>query len=262
MSTKIAMSTIRDLPVTESIDIAVKSGCNGIEIQTDYLPENQAEIEYVFSYAKENNLTVSLHAPCGDINISALNKGIRMESIRQVKEAIDLAAKYNARVVTFHPGRLSSARENIETKWQVLLESVSEIALYAKYKRVYVAIENMENRKKEIVFSIDDLNRFASIGNDNPYFGVTLDFSHFATNEIFCPELDKLALPVKNVHISQTVDLKPHFPLYEDNGSVKTDYIVEQLKNVAYDSFYVMEIKAQTDYKIFEKSRVFLQKLG
>ena len=61
--------------------------------------------------------------------------------------------------LTIHPGLLSSARENVEDKWQVMLESVREIAEYAKQMQVHVGIENMEKRKKELVYTISDLNR-------------------------------------------------------------------------------------------------------
>ena len=260
MRNKVAMSTIRGLSVIESIDIVVKSNCCGIEIQTDYLPEDEKEIDKIFKYAKEKELIVSIHAPSGDINISALNKGIRKESINQIKIAIDLANKYNSRVVTFHPGSLSSKRENQEEKWKVLLESVAEIAEYAKSKKVHIGIENMERRSKEIVFTIDDLNRFEEIGVDNEYFGVTLDFSHFATNEIFLPKLDKLRLPIKNVHMSQCVAGKPHYQMDDLEGQVRLNEVLKELEKANYQSMIVMEIKGKLDWTVFESSQQIISK--
>jgi len=260
MRNKVAMSTIRGLSVIESIDIVVKSNCCGIEIQTDYLPEDEKEIDKIFKYANDKGLIVSIHAPSGDINISALNKGIRKESINQIKIAIDLASKYNTRVVTFHPGSLSSKRECEEAKWEVLLESVAEIAEYAKVNKVHVGIENMERRSKEMVFTIDDLNRFAQIGVDNEYFGVTLDFSHFATNEIFLPTLDKLKLPIKNIHMSQCVDGKPHYPMDNLEGQVKLNEVLKELEKANYESVIVMELKGKLGWEIFAASQQILSK--
>lgn len=116
MKSVISMAAIRGLSVRESIDIAVKSGCGGIEIQTDYLPEEEMQCDGVFAYAKRQGLYISLHGPSSDINISSLNKGIRRESVCQIKAAIDLAKKYELEKVTFHPGQLSSVRENVEDK--------------------------------------------------------------------------------------------------------------------------------------------------
>lgn len=248
----IAMSTLRGVSVADSIKMALQCGFTGIEIQTDYLPEDPARQEALFAHAKGEGLQVSLHAPCGDINITALNKGIREESIRQVKQAIDLAARYDVKTVTFHPGRLSSARENTEEKWAVLLQSAEEISRYAMENTVTAAIENMEARKKELVFTVEDLNRFSGLANT--WFGVTLDLSHFATNGIFCPETEKLLLPIKNIHVSQCRDGKPHIPLQE-GGTVKLEWLR------GYKGSIVLELKSIYDPEIYKESRIILEKL-
>ena len=253
MKNKISMSTLRGFSVADSVKFALECGFDGLEIQTDYL-SGEDEIRK----ALNAGLDVSLHAPCGDINISALNKGICQESVNQVKLAIDLASKFNLRVVTFHPGRLSSARENITDKWELLLESVQDIADYAKERKVYIAIENMELRKKELVFSVDDLNKFEFISKNNIYFGVTLDFSHFATNKIYPQNITGLRLPVYNVHISQCVGGKPHFPLY-DAGEIEMPDVIKILGN--YNSSLVVELKSVFDREVYINSRKELLKL-
>lgn len=261
MNRIISMATVRGIPVTESIDYAVKSGCGGIEIQTDYLPEDEARRDAVFAYAKQCGLYVSLHGPSSDINISSLNRGIRRESVRQIREAIDIANRYGLEKVTMHPGLLSSARENAEDKWQVMLESVAELAAYAAESRVHLGIENMEKRKKELVYTVEDLNRFASVASGNDYFGVTLDFCHFATNGILNPELGKLALPVKNVHVSQCIDGKPHFALYRD-GEICFDHVAELLDAINYTGSVTMEIKSVYDPQVYADSRKVLESAG
>ena len=257
MKNKIAMSTLRGVSVKDSISFALDCGFGGIEIQTDYLPEDVSKQAEVIGYALKKGMDISFHAPCDDINISALNRGIRKESVNQVKYAVDLAENSGARVVTVHPGRLSSMREKIEDKWPVLLESVWEIAEYAKEKKVCVALENMEFRKKELVYTIENLNRFEKIGKNNSYFGVTLDFSHFATNKIYSPELLKLNLPVYNVHLSQCVEGKPHYPLYE-NGEIDIGKIKEITEMFGYKSVIVLELKSIFEKDVYIKSRDFL----
>lgn len=252
------MSTLRGITVKNSVDFAIECGFDGIEIQTDYLSLTDKDKE--IRYALEKGLSVSLHAPCGDINISALNRGIRKESVSQMKEAIDLAQKHCLRVVTFHPGRLSSARENVEEKLAVLFESVQEISNYAKEKKVYIAIENMENRKKEIVNSIDDLNKFEYFSKENPFFGAAIDFSHLATNKIFVEQSTDIQLPIYNVHISQCVDGKPHYPV-SDTGEIDIGRSIDFLKQRGYDSHIVVELKGIFDTKIYRESYNYLREL-
>ena len=258
MKNKISMSTLRGFSVKESTKFALDCGFDGLEIQVDYLCDDEKAREEEIKYAINSGLDISLHAPCGDVNISALNKGIRNESVVQVKRAIDLAKGYNLRVVTFHPGRLSSAREKSSDKWNVMLDSVSEIAEYAKNQKVYIAIENMEFRKKELVFTIDDLNRFEEIARNNEFFGVTLDFSHFATNKIYSTNLDGLKLPVYNVHLSQCVDSKPHYPLYE-TGEIDICKVFKILHKYDYNSTVVMELKSVFDKEVYKKSKEALR---
>lgn len=117
--------------------------------------------------------------------------------------------------------------------------------MYAKEKKVYVGLENMELRPFELVYTIDDLNRFADFGKDNPYFGVTLDFAHFSSHGILKPDLSKLKLPVHNVHLSQGKDGKMHFPLTAENGMVKLKSVCEVLKEYDYDKFVVFETRTQ-----------------
>lgn len=255
------MATVRGIPVTESIDYAVKSGCAGIEIQTDYLPEDQGERDAVFACAKQCGLHVSLHGPSSDINISSLNRGIRRESVRQIKEAIDIAARYGLEKVTMHPGLLSSTRENVEDKWVVMLDSMAELASYAREAEVHLGVENMEKRKKELVFTLADLNRFSTLAEGNPWFGVTLDFCHFATNGILAPELTELKLPVKNVHISQCIGGKPHFAL-DRAGEVSTENVARMLDAIGYTGSVTMEIKSVYDPMVYAQSRLTLEAAG
>lgn len=256
----VSMATIRGFSVKDSMDVALKSGCDGIEIQTDYLPENSTERDEVFEYAREQGLYVSLHGPSSDINISSLNKGIRLESVRQIRQTIDLAKTYGIEKVTMHPGLLSSARENADAKWQVMLESVREIAAYAAQMQVHVGIENMEKRKKELVYSIADLNRFARVAEGNPYFGVTLDFCHFATNGILEPELEQLQLPIKNVHLSQCIDGKPHYAL-DRAGEIEFSNALKIVDEAGYTGSVTMEIKSVFDPQVYRASREVLVSL-
>ena len=119
---------------------------------------------------------------------------------------------------------------------------------------MYVAIENMERRKKELVLSWEDLNRFNNIGNDNEYFGLTLDFSHFATNEIYACDIGEINLPVYNVHLSQCMDDKPHLPLYE-KGNVNIKDVLLYLDKINYPSNVVLELKSIYDADVYIKSR-------
>ncbi len=227
----------------EWIDLMHSKGFKAMEIAYTMLPDD--EKDDIVNYAKSSGFSLSIHSPYGKNNITDSDTENREKSLAQAKEAIDFAAKHNLRVVTFHPGRMSPDDNSPEEKWELLLKVVAEIAEYAKEKKVKIGLENMELRPFELVYTIDDLNRFAKFGIDNPYFGVTLDFAHFSSHGILKPDLSKLNLPVHNVHLSQGKDKKMHFPLTVEGGMVDLKSVCEVLKEYNYDGFVVFETREQ-----------------
>lgn len=221
-------------------DSFLQRGIRYMECAAVNLPESEADKDELFTYAISRGLTINIHAPYGENNITSTDMERRASSIANVKASIDLAAKYGLGVVTFHPGRLSEETDDPEEIWADLMEVVSDIAQYAKEKQVYVGMENMELRPYELVFTIDDLNRFAKFGENNPYFGVTIDFAHYVTLGIGLPDLRKLELPLHNVHLSQVKD-RPHVPLTNTDGRVDVDSICRLLADYGYTGTIVLE---------------------
>ena len=230
-----------DKTYKEWIDFAVDNGFRCMEIAVGIMPQEPKKQDEIINYAKEKGLSLSLHSYFGPNNIADTDIENRKKSVKEAKYSIDLAKKHNLETVTFHPGRLSKEDESVLEKWEVLMDSVREIAEYAKEQKVKVGIENMEKRPYEFVFTIDDLNRFAEFGADNPYFGVTIDFAHFSSLGITAPDLKKLKLPVYNVHLSQGVPGKMHFPLTIENGLVNVESVVKVLNDYGYDGRVVFE---------------------
>jgi len=224
------------------IDYAIECGFEYMELTAARFPEDPYEQDEIIAYAKEKGLVMSMHSMYGKNNITDTDEENREKSIMQAKAAIDLAAKHGLLSVTFHPGRLSAEDESVEEKWEQQIKTVAEIAEYAKQKKVCVGLENMERRKFELVYTIEDLNRFAEIGKDNPYFGVTIDFAHFSSHGILKPDLSKLKLPIYNVHLSQGLNGKMHVPLTVENGMVDMKSVCEVLKEYDYNHLIVLEV--------------------
>ena len=223
-------------------DELVSHGVSHMDIAVPNLPESEADRDEIITYALSQGLSVGLHAPYGLNNITSTDRERRASSIANVKASINLAAKYGLGTVTFHPGRCTEETDDPDAIWADMMEVVADIAQYAKEKQVYVGIENMELRPYELVFTIDDLNRFAPLGVDNPYFGVTVDFAHYATHGIGLPDLQALKLPIHNVHLSQVIDGKAHIALVREGGIVDLDAVCRLLKDYGYTRSVVLEI--------------------
>ncbi len=216
-------------------------GVGYVECAAANLPADESDVHELITYALSQGLSVNIHAPYGENNITSTDSDRRASSIANLKASIDLAAKYNLGVVTFHPGRLSNETDDPEVIWADLLEVVSDIAQYAKEKQVYVGMENMELRPYELVYTIDDLNRFSHLCENNPYFGVTIDFAHYITLGIGLPDLQALKLPLHDVHLSQVKDGRPHFSLTHTDGLVDVDKVCRLLADYGYKGTVVLE---------------------
>ena len=225
------------------IDYIIECGYTSATIEVDKMLDDPEERKRVLDYAIERGLPIGVHAPFRGLNIISPDPEIRALSIKKIKRAIDLAAEYGIPTVTFHPGKPTEEDALIELAWEEMFLAVEEIAAHAKEKRVRVGIENMERRKFEIVCTIEDLNRFAYIAEDNEYFGVTLDFVHLSTHGIYEPDLSELKLPIYDVHISQNAGGKTHCPLTVDDGLVHLDAITKSLIDYGYGGFVVLEVK-------------------
>ena len=224
------------------IDEAVRLGFSYMEISSHLLPSDEVEEKDVINYALNKGLKLSIHAPYGSNNISSSDDQRRDSSVANVKKAIDISAKYNLGAVTFHPGRLSDDFEKPEENMPRLMEVVADIANYAKEKKVFVGIENMELRPYELIFTVDDLNLFAPFGKENPYFGVTIDFAHYSSHNIGLPDLSKLKLPIHNIHLSQNVNGKTHRGLHFEEGLLNLKDVCRSIKNYGYDGHIVLEV--------------------
>ena len=230
-----------ELSPKEWIDYTYSLGFHCMEISVHAFPESDDERSEIIRYAFEKGFELNFHSNYGPNNITDTDAENREKSIRQHKATIDLAARYGAGVVVFHPGRRSNEDETENEKWELMFPAVEEIAEYAKIKKVRVGIENMEWRKNEIAHTIDDLNRFAYIAKENPYFGVTLDFGHYASDNGAFPDLAALELPIFDVHISQFVKGRAHSPLTCEGGKLDVERVFGALDDYGYKGFVVFE---------------------
>lgn len=224
------------------VDYLIECGYTSIDLAADERLCGKESLVSIIEYAASKGLEVGFHAPFRGLNIISTDAETRLLSVEQIKRSIELAAEHGIPVVTFHPGKPTSEEESVEDAWARLFSVVEDIAAYAKEKRVRVAIENMEKRAFEIVCTLEDLNRFAYIAEDNEYFGVTLDFVHLSTHGIFEPDLSELKLPIYDVHISQNAGGKTHHPLTVEGGTVHLDAVVKSLLDYGYDGFVVLEV--------------------
>lgn len=167
-------------PPGEWVKSAKSDGFNAMEILCEG-PQwpRHAQIGQIADSLRESGLEVYLHSPTIDLNPASVNKGIRDETLQQLKESLEMAEALGARFVTTHPGVVHKDKVKgfcSEYAMQVL----GEAADYARARGVGLSIENMPYKKKFLCDSPEELASF----QQHCRCGVTIDTGHAIT----CPE--------------------------------------------------------------------------
>mgnify|MGYP004448947989 FL=1 len=116
---------------------------------------------YLNSIDALKGFDVLIHGPTVDLNIASINRGIRAETIRQLKETVDVAEDIGARAITIHPGKIGRKDERLrKAAVGLCIEGVSELMDYAT--NVKISVENMPSRFSFLGNRIDELERIQS----------------------------------------------------------------------------------------------------
>ena len=245
--------------LTEGLKKANKLGLLGVQIYAvsgEFCPESLTDekIAHYNALIKENGLVVS--ALCGDLG----GHGFEIEKdneikIEKSKKIIDLATKFNTRVVTTHIGVIPENATN--PRYTVMLNALKELGEYAQSKGITLAIETGPENAKT-------LNAFVREAGDG--VGVNLDPANFVmvTGQDPAAAVYLLKDKIVHTHLKDGVMLKKTDPkiIYDHfaTGGIEAlnvaDYFIETpigegdvdfskylkaLDDIGYDGFLTIE---------------------
>lgn len=239
------------------IDLAREVGITWLEVWTEHFWRD--DDGRLLEKLHNSRLDLSVHGPIGDINITSSNPGIRAESLRQVLQAVEEAARMGARVITVHPGYLTGRQDGEEGIWDFQVEALTEIAKRGKEAGVIVAMETMERRNKEVVIHPAIANQIIEAVN-MANFGVTFDISH-AHTVMDVVEFIRALRRITHIHISDTKNGKVHVQMGE--GEIAFGPVLQALRE-KYDGALVIEgWNPKDEMGMVRKSTAFLrERLG
>ncbi|WP_331709809.1 sugar phosphate isomerase/epimerase family protein [Methanobacterium congolense] len=124
------------------------------------------------------DVDVYLHAPTIDMNPASLNTGIREETLRQIKETIDMAVEIDAIAITTHPGLIHRLEDRVrDMGMKLAIETLQEAVKYAEDRGVILSLENMPARYAYFCNSPDEHQYFL----DECGCRATVDIGHANT---------------------------------------------------------------------------------
>lgn len=203
---------------TSVIEIAKEKGFTGIEFWAEHLYCFNADPSQIRSLAEKAGLDITVHSSSWDLNIASMNKGIRNQSVSEIKKSIEMTAMLNAISMTFHPGSLTLADHMIDQHRRILVDSTKELLDYAEKFDVAISMELMEDRPKEFITTPESMNDFLSILKSD--LGTTVDIAHVPINKDPCHYLAE-TFSIKSIHLSDSSFSTYHVPL--GKGSIDLD---------------------------------------
>ncbi len=204
---------------------------------TDRSVEERERLKKILS---EYDLKASVHAPYHDLNIASLNPGIRAETLKQLKEAINTARELNAEVVVIHPGYVASRKYPRELAFKAMIENLRELVEYAEKEGVVLCLENLASKSKALCVSYEEILKVLAAVSSR-HLRVTLDIAHANTigreaPVVFIRELGGL---IKHVHVSDNTGENQHLPI--GMGNINFEAVLRELKGAGYSGFLVLE---------------------
>ena len=254
MQAAISSLLFKSEPLGHVIDLAREVGVTWLEVWTEHFwrDDDRRLLERV----SKSGLDLSVHGPIGDLNITSSNPGIRMESLRQVLQAVEEAARMGARVITVHPGYLTGRQDGEGSIWDMQVEGLTRIAKRGKDVGVLVAMETMEKRNKEVVIHPEIANQIIDAVNMTN-FGVTFDISH-AHTVMDVVEFIRALRKIVHIHISDTKAGKVHVLMGQ--GEIAFEPVLLALKE-KYDGALVIEgWNPKDEMGMVQKSTAFLRR--
>lgn len=150
-----------------------------------------------------SGISIYLHATTVDLNPASVNQGIREETLKQLKENIDMACAMGASYVTTHPGIVHKPIPRVMDYCIIQAKQLlGEATDYARSRGVALSIENMPMKKTFLCTSPEELRSFQKACGCS----VTIDVGHAVT----CPDpMAFMSLPdIAYLHVNDNNGIK------------------------------------------------------
>ena len=203
---------------TTNIDLNQRSIANSINNLVKYPSKlKNMDLEIFNSY----DIEITLHSPTIDLNPASMNEGIREETIKQTKEALDLGAKIGATAITTHPGIVHRREERIRNlAIEFSIDALRTCQIYAEDLGVVFSVENMPNKQ----------NFLANTPEEHKYIvetvgcSTTIDWGHANTYE---NPNEFLNIPnISYFHLNDNMGKKDsHLPIGEGSADFSSSFL-------------------------------------
>ncbi|WP_292517237.1 sugar phosphate isomerase/epimerase [Methanoculleus sp.] len=243
---RFAVSTMffHEYPCDHIFDYVAESGLDSIEfwVETPYFWLRGApEEELVGCIADHPELSpITVHAPSLELNPCSINPRVAEISVDYAVEAVKMADRMGAGVVTVHPGRRTAKRHPSAYDYRRFEGFIARLREAAEETRVKVAIENLEPRVNTLLYTAEDT---AEVLEREPWLWFTLDMGHamMASRDEVDRFIDLCIERIVNVHVSGLGgNGRPHHPIHD---SPSAQEVLKELADRSYGGYLTLELE-------------------
>lgn len=232
--TKLAYSSLCCRYIDDILSLAVSSKDKAIEWDMNFIPPtlSKARNESILSCIQKNHLDIRYHLPYSFWEIAHIDPIIRAYSISSIKQYLEYICRLHGRYAILHIGYDDNSDE------KSALQSLQEIARYAKTLDIHVCMENLT---KGLTTSIGFIKR--ALETDNVY--ICIDTGHAqvvsSLQKGYCSALCEVIEKCVHAHVYFTEDQNYNHIAFDNILQIETSSILSALHFSNCD-WYTMEL--------------------
>jgi sugar phosphate isomerase/epimerase len=251
------------------LDSLVKGGAQAIELfcarqHFDY--REKSHIKEIAHWFKSNPVVLnSLHSPMysdtdwgsdgsHSVNIADLNKRQRIESMDEIKRALEVAEILPFKYLVQHLG--DAGEEFDQHKLDAIVSSIEHLRAFAKPLGVSILIENIPNELSTPDRLIEVIK--GSHFND---VGVCFDFGHAHIHRNVVPDFEVVKAHVRSTHVHDNARDKDDHRL-PGQGTLEWKSAMEAFKTAPNAPPLLLEIAGPDGMDLTSAVRTSFKKLG
>ena len=243
---RFAVSTMffHEYPCDDIFDYVAESGLDSIEfwIETPHFWLRGAPLDDLSRCVADHPelSPITVHAPSLDLNPCSINPKVAEISVKYTVEAVWMADRIGAGVVTIHPGRRTAKRDPSAYDYRRFEAYIAQIRDIAEETRVKVAIENLEPRGNAMLYKAEDARE---VLDREPWLWFTLDMGHamMASRGEVDRFIDLCIDRMVNVHVSALgANGRPHHPIHDDPAAQR---VLADLADRGYTGYLTLELE-------------------
>ncbi|MDD1669796.1 MAG: sugar phosphate isomerase/epimerase, partial [Methanomicrobiales archaeon] len=190
--------------------------------------------------------------PILDLNPCSVNPRVARASLAYAREAVILAERMGAGVVTVHPGRRTAKRPPGGPDYQRFERFIDLLRDAARKHRVEIAMENMERAVNSLLSTPGEMRELL---DREPWLSFTLDVAHAMARSVeeVTDFIDLCGDRMVNIHLARSEDGRTHLPL---DGGTRARAVLHALAEAGYAGPLTLEIEDRNfdhDLSIEEK---------